>query len=112
MTLQELQEQKDALDLQIAQTIRKAKIEQEALDLKFKEQRLKEIGPAIARIKELMEEYDIPKNAIFEDVDTAPVVKETWFTRICNVFRKRSSNSGKSATLSEMRKSSSEIWGE
>lgn len=115
MTLVELQQERDELAQQIAQTIEQANQERKELVDQIEQKRLEEAGPAILRIRELMAEYDIPRHEIFADINIAPVAKETWFSRVCNVFRNQGSNNkitDKSATLSDMRKSSDEIWGD
>jgi len=102
MTLQELQEQKAALELQIAQTIRQGAIQQKALDLKLEEQRKVESAEAILEIKALIKQYRLSKYDIFEDLKPEPIVKR--------LIPKFSSKDSKKTSLSDMRKSSEEIW--
>ena len=99
MTLAELQQERDALAQQIAQMSEQAEIERQLLVEQIEQQRLAEAGPAILRIRELMEEYNIPRHEIFSDIAPPPVVKKTL-------------GSGVRSTLAQMRQTWRQIWGQ
>lgn len=102
MTLRELQEQKAALDLQIAQAVRQATIQKKALELKLEEQRKVESVQAILEIKTLIRQYQLSKYDIFEDLKPEPIAKSS-------VLKFNNKATAKSS-LSDMRTSYNEIW--
>ncbi len=102
MTLKELQEQKAALDLQIAQAVKQAAIQKKALELKLEEQRKVESVQAILEIKTLIRQYQLSKFDIFEDLKPEPVSKPS--------IMKFNSKAAAKSSLSDMRTSYSEIW--
>lgn len=101
-TLKELQEQKAALDSQLADAMRQAKIQQIALDLKMEEQRKAERGEALLEIKSLMSRYNLTRFDIFEDLKPEPKAK--------SLRAKSGTDKSTIVSISDMRRSINNIW--